>query len=188
MSWEKCLAECFEADHARLRKLAYPLLGSPAEAEDAVQEAWLRLSRSSPGLVENLSGWLTTVAARVCLDMLRARRSREETLAALGDRSVNANELPDPEQEEMIADSVGLALLVVLNKLTPPERVAFVLHEVFDAPFEEIGLILGRTPTATRQLASRARRRVRSKPTIPTAALSRRRRVVVAFLDAVRRR
>jgi RNA polymerase sigma factor (sigma-70 family) len=186
MYWEQCLAERFEADHARLRKLAYRLLGSPTEAEDAVQEAWLRLSRSDARQVENLSGWLTTVVARVCLDMLRARRSREDALAALSDRSVDAGELLDPEQQELIADSFGLALLVVLSKLTPPERVAFVLHDVFDVPFEEIGLILDRTPAATRQLASRARRRVRSKPAIPTAELTRRHRVVAAFLDAVR--
>lgn len=186
MDWEQHLGERFEADHARLRKLAYRLLGSPTEADDAVQEAWLRLSRSGACQVDNLSGWLTTVVARVCFDMLRARRSREDALAALSDRSIDGGELPGPEQQELIADSVGLALLVVLNKLTPPERVAFVLHDVLDVPFGEIGRILGRSSAATRQVASRARRRVRRKPDIPAAELSRRHRVVVAFLDAVR--
>ena len=132
-------AERFEADRGRLRRVAYRLLGSSTEAEDAVQEAWLRLSRSAVHGIDNLSGWLTTVVARVCLDMLRARKSREETFETLSDRQVAAKEMVDLEQAELVADSVGLALLVVLEKLTPAERVAFVLHDVFDVPFEEIG-------------------------------------------------
>jgi RNA polymerase sigma-70 factor, ECF subfamily len=176
----------FEADHARLRKVAYRLLSSSTEAEDAVQEAWLRLSRSDACSIDNLSGWLTTVVGRVCLDMLRARKSREEALEALSDRRAGVEEMADLEQEELLADSVGLALLVVLEKLTPAERVAFVLHDVFDVPFEEIAPIISRTPTTARQLASRARRRVRSQPAVPTDELSKRRRIIVAFLDAVR--
>jgi RNA polymerase sigma factor (sigma-70 family) len=186
MNSEQWLAEHFERDRARLRKVAYRLLGSSTEAEDAVQEAWLRLSRSDAGYIENLSGWLTTVVARVCLDMLRSRRSREETLEAFSGRVAGAGEKPDMEEEGLIADSVGLALLVVMNRLTPPERIAFVLHDVFDVPFDEIGLIVGRTPTAARQLASRARCRVRRQPAIPTHELCDRQQVVVAFLEAVR--
>ncbi|MGK9232977.1 sigma-70 family RNA polymerase sigma factor [Inquilinus limosus] len=186
MARDQWLAERFEADRRRLRRVAYRLLGSSTEADDAVQEAWLRLSRSDTGGIDNLSGWLTTVVARICLDMLRARRTREETLAALADRSAAANDIADFEQEELVADAVGLALAIVLDKLTPPERVAFVLHDVFDIPFREIAPILGRTTATARQLASRARRQVRGRPAIGVAELSGRRRVVAEFLDAVR--
>jgi RNA polymerase sigma factor (sigma-70 family) len=180
------LAERFEADRGRLRKVAYRLLGSSTEAEDAVQEAWLRLSRSAVHGIDNLSGWLTTVVARVCLDMLRARKSRKQVFETLSDRQAAAKATVDLEQAELVADSVGLALLVVLEKLTPAERVAFVLHDVLDVPFEEIAPVVGRTPATARQLASRARRRVRSQPVVPAAELSTRRRVVVEFLNAVR--
>jgi RNA polymerase sigma factor (sigma-70 family) len=180
------LAERFEADRGRLRKVAYRLLGSSTEADDAVQEAWLRLSRSDASGIDNLGGWLTTAVARVCLDMLRARKSRQKALEALSDRWARLGERTELEDEELIADSVGLALMVVLEKLTPPERVAFVLHDVFDVPFEEIAAIVDRTPAAARQLASRARRRVRGQPTISAAEVRGRRQIVVEFLTAVR--
>ena len=152
------LAERFEADRTRLQAVAYRLLGSASEADDAVQEAWLRLSRSDTSEVENLSGWLTTVVARVCLDMLRSRRSRrEEPLALDGEFIPDA---ADPEREAMLAESVGLAMLAVLQRLAPAERVAFVLHDVFGVSFDEIAGIVGRSPVAARQLASRGRRRV----------------------------
>ena len=186
MDREQWLAKHFGVEQARLRKVAYRLLGSSTEADDAVQEAWLRLSRSDASSIDNFSGWLTTVVARVCLDMLRARKSRCEALEALSQRRSGVDEITDLEQEELFAESVGLALLVVLEKLAPAERVAFVLHDVFDVPFEEIAPIVGRTPTMARQLASRARRRVRSQPAVPTAELHRRRGIVVAFLEAVR--
>src|SRR5215470_10221902 len=152
------LAERFEADRTHLRSVAYRMLGSLSEAEDAVQEAWLRLSRSGVGEVENLSGWMTTVVARVCLDMLRSRRSRrEEAFADPAWEPVAAGQAAiDPEQEAVLGDSVGLALMIVLEKLTPAERVAFVLHETFGVPFEEIAPVVGRTADATRQLAFRA--------------------------------
>lgn len=155
------LAQHFEAGRGHLGAVAYRMLGSRSEAEDAVQEAWLRLSRSGAAGVENLGGWLTTVVARVCLDMLRARRiRREESLDGAGPEPVAGREAGgDAEQEALLAESVGLALLVVLDTLTPAERVAFVLHDMFELPFEEIAPIVGRTPTAARQLASRARRR-----------------------------
>ncbi|MYW16882.1 sigma-70 family RNA polymerase sigma factor, partial [Streptomyces sp. SID2955] len=153
------LAERFEAYRGHLRAVAYRMLGSAAEAEDAVQEAWFRLSRSGTQDVQNLGGWLTTVVGRVCLDMLRSRRSRGEE--PLEDRQPEPSAEPDPAQSALLADSVGLALLVVLDTLTPAERLAFVLHDLFGVPFEEIGAILGRAPAAARQLASRARRRVR---------------------------
>src|ERR687894_695237 len=159
------LAERFEAHRPHLRAVAYRMLGSLAEAEDAVQEAWLRLSRSDTSEVENLGGWLTTVVARVCLDMLRSRRSRRE--GPLGvhvpDPLVSRADGIDPEREALLADSVGLALLVVLETLSPAERLAFVLHDMFSVPFEEIAPIVGRSPSAARQLASRARRRVRAE-------------------------
>jgi RNA polymerase sigma-70 factor (ECF subfamily) len=164
------------------------MLGSPAEAEDAVQEAWLRLSRSDTGGVHNLAGWLTTVVARVCLDMLRSRRSRREDTIGL--------ELPeplgngeggiDPVDEAVLADSVGRALLVVLETLAPAERIAFVLHDTFAVPFDEIAPILARSPAAAKKLASRARRRVHGRAEVPDADLARHRRVVDAFLAAVR--
>src|SRR5918998_2206509 len=151
------LTEQFEAHRAQLRAVAYRMLGSGTEADDAVQEAWLRLSRADTSGVENLSGWLTTVVARVCLDMLRSRRSRrEEPLAPDGGAIPDA---ADPEREAMLAESVGLAMLAVLQRLAPAERVAFVLHDVFGVSFEEIGGIVGRSPVAARQLASRGRRR-----------------------------
>jgi RNA polymerase sigma factor (sigma-70 family) len=186
------LAERFEENRAHLRAVAYRMLGSPIEADDAVQEAWLRLSRSDTGGVENLGGWLTTVVARVCLDMLRSRRSRrEEPLGELPRRrvpepSVSHAEGIDPEHEALLSDSVGPALLVVLETLSPAERVAFVLHDVFGVPFEEIAPIVGRSPATTRQLASRARRRVRGATDVPDADLARQREVVEAFLAASR--
>ena len=181
------LAGQFEANRSHLRAVAYRMLGSPSEADDAVQEAWLRLSRSDTRDVENLGGWLTTVVARVCLDMLRSRQSRREepldvrvpdSIASLEDRI-------DPEHEALLADSVGPALLVVLETLAPAERIAFVLHDMFAVPFEEIAPIVGRSPAAARQLASRARRRVQGAAT-PDADLARQREIVDAFLAASR--
>jgi RNA polymerase sigma-70 factor (ECF subfamily) len=182
------LADRFEADRAHLSAVAYRMLGSLNEAEDAVQEAWFRLSRSDTSGVENLRGWLTTVVARVCLDMLRSRKSRrEEPLDARSpDAVVSREQGVDPEHEALMADSVGLALLVVLDTLSPAERVAFVLHDTFDLPFDEIAPIIGRTPTAARQLASRARRRVRGAAAVPSPDLTHQREVVDAFLAAAR--
>ena len=182
------LAERFEADRTRLRLVAYRKLGSLSEAEDAVQEAWLRLGRSGVGEVENLGGWMTTVVARVCLDMLRSRRSRrEEAFADHGPEPVAGGQAAiDPEQEAVLGDSVGLALLVVLEKLTPAERVAFVLHDMFGVPFEELAPVVGRTADATRQLASRARRRVRGATVGSEADSARRRDIVDAFRAASR--
>jgi RNA polymerase sigma factor (sigma-70 family) len=182
------LAGRFEENRAHLRTVAYRMLGSTGEAEDAVQEAWLRLSRSDTEGVENLRGWLTTVVARVCLDMLRSRRSRrEEPLGArFSDPIVGRQGGIDPEQEAMLSDSVGLALLVVLETLSPAERLAFVLHDMFSVPFEEIASIVGRSPTAARQLASRARRRVQGATPVPDADVARQREVVDAFLAAAR--
>src|SRR5512147_2843615 len=169
------LAEQFEENRTHLRAVAYRMLGSLSEVDDAVQEAWLRLSRSDTSGVENLGGWLTTVVARVCLDMLRARTSRrEEPLGAyVPDSIVSRADGSDPEHEALLADSVGLALLVVLETLAPAERLAFVLHDIFAVPFDTIAPIVGRSPTATRQLASRARRRVRGADTVPDADLTR---------------
>jgi RNA polymerase sigma factor (sigma-70 family) len=180
------LAARFEADRPHLRAVAYRILGSPSEAEDAVQEAWLRLSRSETTAVDNLRGWLRTVVARVCLDMLRSRTSRrEEPLSEYpAERPLGAEDQLDPEQEALLADSVGPALLVVLDTLRPAERLAFVLHDLFDVPFEEIAPIVGRSPTAARQLASRARRRVQGAE-IPHADLARQ-QIVDAFLAASR--
>ncbi|HZT07607.1 MAG TPA: sigma-70 family RNA polymerase sigma factor [Chloroflexota bacterium] len=179
------LAERFEADRARLQAVAYRLLGSASEADDAVQEAWLRLSRSDSTKVENLSGWLTTVVARVCLDMLRSRRSRrEEPLALDGEFVPHA---ADPEREAMLAESVGLAMHAVIERLAPAERVAFVLHDVFGVSFEEIGGIVGRSPVAARQLASRGRRRVQGASEDDGAAnVERQRDIVEAFFRASR--
>jgi RNA polymerase sigma-70 factor, ECF subfamily len=181
------LAERFEASRGHLRTVAYRMLGSPSEADDAVQEAWLRLSRSGADGVQNLDGWLTTVVARVCLDMLRSRKARrEEPLLDDASGPVASGEAAgDPEQQALLADSVGLALLVVLERLAPAERVAFVLHDMFNLPFDEIAPIVGRSPVAARQLASRARRRVQGA-TVPEADLARRRTVVDAFLAASR--
>lgn len=181
-------ARQFEENRGHLRAVAYRILGSVSEAEDAVQEAWLRLSRSDAAAIENLGGWLTTVVARVCLDTLRSRSSRRED--ALDERAseaaANRQGMSDPEQEALLADSVGLALLVVLDRLTPAERIAFVLHDMFDVSFDEIASIVGRSPSAARQLASRARRRVQGAGTPPQADLNRQRQVVDAFLTALR--
>lgn len=186
------LAGQFEANRDRLRGVAYRMLGSSSEAEDAVQEAWLRLGRQDPGSIDNLPGWLTTVVARVCLDQLRSRTSRrEDPLDPLSDTHVpdpvlRRDEEADPEQQALLADSVGLALLVVLETLGPAERLAFVLHDMFAVPFEEIAPLVDRTPAATRQLASRARRRVQGTAPTPDANAVRQREVVGAFLAASR--
>jgi RNA polymerase sigma-70 factor (ECF subfamily) len=181
------LAERFETHRPHLRAVAYRMLGSASEADDAVQEAWLRLSRADAGEIENLGGWLTTVVARVCLNLLQSRKARrEEPLEAhLPEETATRQDGPDPEQQALLADSVGLALLVVLDTLAPAERLAFVLHDMFDVPFEEIAPIVGRSPVAARQLASRARRRVRGAEAVP-ADLARQRAVVDAFLAAAR--
>jgi len=182
------LAERFEAHRAHLRAVAYRILGSPADAEDAVQEAWLRLSRSDSSQVENLGGWLTTVVARVSLNMLQSRKTRREDPAGshLPEEIAASTDGAGPEHQAVLADSVGLALLVVLDTLTPAERLAFVLHDMFAMPFEEIAPIVERTPAATRQLASRARRRVQGADTITDTDLTRRREIVQAFLAASR--
>ena len=178
------LAERFEHSRPQLNAAAYRMLGSRAEAEDAVQEAWLRLDRSDADSVENLPAWLTTVVARVCLNMLRSRRTRgEQPLDVQPERPARGDEEVDPEQEALLGDSVGLALLVVLDTLTPAERLAFVLHDMFDLSFDEIAPVLGRSTAATRQLASRARRRVRNSA-VPERDVGRQRRVVDAYLAA----
>jgi RNA polymerase sigma-70 factor (ECF subfamily) len=181
------MAERFEAHRQRLEEVARRLLGSVSDAGDAVQEAWLRFSRSEPQAVENLGGWLTTVVARICLDMLRARRSRPEEsgpdVASLVERNAPA---VDPEQDARTADAVGMALMVVLDRLAPAERVAFVLHDLFDVPFEDIARILDRSPVAARQLASRARRRVQGAGRNEDLEGSSDRSVVEAFLAASR--
>jgi RNA polymerase sigma factor (sigma-70 family) len=182
------LAERFEAHRSHLRAVAYRMLGSLSEADDAVQESWLNVSRSDTSGVDNLGGWLTTVVARVCLDMLRSRKSRrEEPLDPHVSEPIvsRADAAVDPEHEVVLADSVGLALLVVLETLAPAERVAFVMHDLFAVPFDEIAPIVGRSPAAARQLASRARRRVQGAAT-PDADLTRQRAVVDAFLAASR--
>jgi len=188
MNTPSLLAQQFEMERPRLLAMAYRMLGSLSEAEDAVQESWLRLSGSDAGSIENLGGWLTTVIARVCLNMLRARKSRrEESLEASVFEAERGGEGEiDPEQEMELADSVGLALLVVLEQLAPAERLAFVLHDIFAVPFEEIAPIVERSPAATRQLASRARRRVRGKAHMQDADLTANREVVDAFLSATR--
>jgi len=182
------LTERFEENRPRLRGVAYRMLGSLSEAEDAVQEAWLRLNHVETNTIENLGGWLTTVVSRVCLDMLRSRKSRrEEPIGApTSEPRVVRGESTDPEGEAMLADSVGVALLVVLDTLTPTERLVFVLHDLFAVPFEEIGSIVGRSPAAAKQLASRARRRLRGSPTPSDASRVRQREVVEAFLRAAR--
>ncbi len=187
MNDQDWLAERFEADRAHLRGVAYRMLGSMTEADDAVQEAWVRLSRSDTSEVENLRAWLTTVVGRVCLNMLRSRRTRREaTLEGhLPDPILSPQAEMDPEREAILGDSVGLALLVVLDSLTPAERVAFVLHDVFAVPFDEIAQIVGRTPAAARQLASRGRRRVQGAP-VPDVGLDGQWAVVDAFLAAAR--
>jgi RNA polymerase sigma factor (sigma-70 family) len=182
------LTERFEENRPRLRGVAYRMLGSLSEAEDAVQEAWLRLNRTDAATLDNLGGWLTTVVSRVCLDMLRSRKSRrEEPLdVQVTEASVVPGEAGDPEAEAVLADSIGLALLVVLDTLTPAERLAFVLHDLFAMPFDEIGSIVGRSPAAAKQLASRGRRRVRGSPAPSNADRARQREVVEAFLRAAR--
>jgi RNA polymerase sigma-70 factor (ECF subfamily) len=181
------LAEEFQANRSHLRAVAFQMLGSTHQAEDAVQESWLRLSRSGGEGVENLGGWLTTVVARVCLDMLRSQKSRrEDSIEALESGTFPGEVAIDPEKEAMLADSVGSALLVVLDTLAPSERLTFVLHDMFAVPFDEIAPIVGRSPTATRQLASRARRRVQGVAPDPDADPARQREIVQAFLAASR--
>jgi RNA polymerase sigma factor (sigma-70 family) len=188
MNQSDSLADQFEAHRTRLKAVAYRMLGSLSEADDAVQEAWLRLTRADPSCVANLGGWLTTVVARVCLDMLRSRKSRrEEPLGVhVPDPIVSRADAIDPAHEALLADSVGLALLVILETLGAAERLAFVLHEMFAVAFDEIAPIVGRSPSATRQLASRARRRVQGAPKAPDADLTGQRQVVDAFLTAAR--
>src|SRR5919107_2147907 len=181
------LAERFEQHRPRLRAVAYRMLGSLTEADDTVQDAWIRLSRSNAEQIDNLGGWLTTVVARECLHVLRSRRRREVSFEGrLPDPVITPDWDLDPEQEALLANSVGLALLVVLDHLTPAERLAFVLHDTFGVPFEEIAPIVGRSPAASRQLASRARRKVRGESAVPDADPARQREVVDAFLAASR--
>jgi RNA polymerase sigma factor (sigma-70 family) len=184
MDEREWLAERFEEQRPRLCAVAYRMLGSLSEAEDAVQEAWLRLSRTTDGEVDNLGGWLTTVVARISLNMLRSRNTRNET--HVPEPIIDRADGTSPEHAVLLADSVGLALLVVLETLAPAERVAFVLHDIFDMPFEEIAPIVERTPDAARQLASRARRRVRARNATPDADMEVQRSVVDAFLAAAR--
>jgi RNA polymerase sigma-70 factor (ECF subfamily) len=179
------LAEQFEAHRARLRAVAYQTLGSVSEAEDAVQEAWLRLSGSNPGAIENLGGWLTTVVARVCLNMLQSRRERPVGMHLPESAGSDATGV-DPEQEALLADSIGPALLVILHTLAPAERLAFVLHDMFAVPFDDIAPIVGRSPAAARQLASRARRRVQGVAPVLDTDLTRQRAIADAFLTAAR--
>lgn len=188
MGGQGWLTERFEENRPRLRGVAYRMLGSLNEAEDAVQEAWLRLNHADTATIENLNGWLTTVVSRVCLDVLRGRKlRREEPIAEqVAEPRVLRREGADPESEALLADSVGVALLVVLDTLGPAERLAFVLHDLFDLPFDEIGSIIGRSPTAAKQLASRARRRVRRSRARSDGSRVRQREVVDAFLRAVR--
>jgi RNA polymerase sigma-70 factor, ECF subfamily len=183
------LTDRFEASRAHLRAVAYRMLGSYTEADDAVQEAWLRADRADAGGIENVSGWLTTIVARICLDKLRARRSRLEAPIGgdLSERMVAVGGEIDPADGALVADSVGSGLLIVLDVLSPAERVAFVLHDIFAVPFDEIGQIVGRSPDAARQLASRARRRVHDRTGEPELDLTRQREVVDAFLAASRR-
>src|SRR5215475_739539 len=179
------LAERFEAHRARLRAVAYQTLGSASEADDAVQEAWLRLSRADPDTIDNLGGWLTTVVARVCLTMLASRREQPVGMhlpeSVIGDAGGTG-----PETDALLADSIGPALLVILHTLAPAERLAFVLHDIFAVPFDDVAAILGRSPAATRQLASRARRRVQGVAPVPGSDLSRQREITDAFFTAAR--
>ena len=182
---EDLLARRFESERARLRAVAYRMLGSLPEADDAVQESWFRLARTDPGAIENLGAWLTTVVARICLNALRARTTRREDPLEELDLAVATPAAEGPEEEAVMADSVGLALLVVLDTLQPAERLAFVLHDMFEVPFDRIAPILGKSSEATRQLASRARRRVRGSE-VPDPDRARQRRAVEAYLAAVR--
>ena len=188
MSERDWLAERFEERRTRLRAVAYRMLGSLSEADDAVQESWLRLNRTDADAIENLDGWLTTVVARVSLNMLRARKTRREEPieAQLPEPILDRADGMNPEHEALLSDSVGLALLVVLETLSPPERLAFVLHDMFAVPFDEIAPIVNRSPESARQLASRARRRVQGEGKVPDADLETQRRVVDAFLAASR--
>jgi RNA polymerase sigma-70 factor (ECF subfamily) len=182
------LAGRFQEQSPRLRAVAYRMLGSPDEAEDAVQQAWLRLARAESGEIENLPGWLTTVVTRICLDMLRSRRSRREDLTEGQQLEYLAEpaQRGDPEHEAVLADELSRALLAVLDTLNPPERIAFVLHDMFAVPFDQIAPIVERTPAATKKLTSRARHKVHGTPAVPPEELARQRRVVVAFLTAAR--
>jgi RNA polymerase sigma-70 factor (ECF subfamily) len=182
------LAQQFEEHRSHLRAVSYRMLGSLGEADDAVQEAWVRLSRTDAATIENLGGWLTTVVSRICLNVLRSRRTHPEQSidVHVPDPIVSRSDAVDPEQQALLADSVGLALLVVLDTLTPPERLSFVLHDMFAVPFDEVAAIAGRSPEAVRQLASRARRRVQGAPTVPDGDLTRQREVVDAFFAAAR--
>jgi RNA polymerase sigma-70 factor (ECF subfamily) len=182
------LAEQFEAERPQLRRIAYRMLGTLDEADDAVQEAWIRLSRTDDSSVENLGAWLTTVVSRVCLDMLRTRRSRREEFVGswMPEPIVAVDGAPTPEEEALIADGVGLALYIVLETLAPAERLAFVLHDMFALPFDEIAPIVGRTPETARQLASRARKRIQDAKLEPDVELAEQKRVVDAFLSAAR--
>ena len=182
------LAEQFEAERPQLRRIAYRMLGTLDEADDAVQEAWIRLSRTDDSSVENLGAWLTTVVSRVCLDMLRTRRSRREEFVGswMPEPIVAVDGAPTPEEEALIADGVGLALYIVLETLPPAERLAFVLHDMFALPFDEIAPIVGRTPETARQLASRARKRIQGAKLEPDVELAEQKRVVDAFLSAAR--
>ena len=189
MSEQDWLAQRFEEERRHLRAVAYRMLGSVSEAEDAVQEAWLRLSASEPGEIENLSAWLTTVVARVSLNFLRSRAVRREAPLGphLADPIIDRADGVDPEHQALLADSVGLALLVVRETLTPAERLAFVLHDMFGVPFAEIAPLIDRSPQAARQLASRARRRVQARPTAPDVDVSAQREVINAFMAAARK-
>ena len=184
MTETELLARKFEANRGHLRAVAYRMLGSRSEAEDAVQEAWLRLSRAAPDTLENLTGWLTTVVGRVCLDLLRTRKMRHEE--AIGREAEAVANDDNAERDMALADSIGVAMLTVLDTLPPPERVAFVLHDMFNLPFEDIASIVGRSVVAARQLASRARRRVQDQPPVPEADRLRQREIVNAFLTASR--
>ena len=188
MSGAEWQAEQFERHRHHLNAVAYRMLGSVTDAEDAVQEAWLRLNRARDNSIENLGGWLTTVVGRVCIDMLRARQAQREEHAGpwLPEPIVSGDDNLDPEYQAMLADSVGMALLVVLETLTPSERLAFVLHDMFAVPFEEIGRIVERSPQTARQLASRARRRIRGATPEPDPDVGRQRQMVDAFLSAAR--
>ena len=186
MSQSDWLAERFESHRGHLEAVAYRMLGSRAEADDAVQEAWLRLSRSDTAAIENLGGWLTTVVARVSLDMLRARRARHEDQMTRPEQLLAVPTADDPEEDAVVADSVGAALVIVLDALTPTERLAFVLHDLFAVPFEEIATIVGRSPGATKMLTSRARAKVRGSGPVADTDPARRRAIIDAFLAASR--
>lgn len=184
MNETELLAQKFEANRDHLRAVAYRMLGSRSDADDAVQETWLRLSRADSGTVENLTGWLTTVVGRVCLDLLRTRKMRHEETIGTEAEAVANND--NAEHDMTLADSIGMAMLAVLNTLSPPERVAFVLHDMFNLPFEDIAVIVNRSPAAARQLASRARRRVQGQQAVSEADRTRQRETVTAFLNASR--